>query len=325
MLRGKRDSGLIVPSTMKVYWLDREGNPAPHNAEFRCLSFNGLNPFRGLGVQVDSLPEPKAARVLKRTFLPEKREWVASVKTALAKNLRKVVLARMEILELAEAPDPFALTAALKERASGAYLFCLAEGDTAFLGASPERLFSRSQNILHTEAVAGTVPRGKNPEEDAQLGEALLKSEKALREILPIQAFFQAALPSPLSFSPISLHKTQNVQHLYMRCSASLPKNLSDSEILSRLHPTPALCGTPTDKAFSLISELEPFERGLYGGALGWSTPTASEWIVGIRSCLIKGKRAYLYTGAGIVDGSDPEEEWEELNHKRRLYDGVFV
>jgi menaquinone-specific isochorismate synthase len=262
---------------------------------------------------------------LKRTFLPEKREWVASVKTALAKNLGKVVLARCEILELEREPDPFALTAALKERSSGAYLFCFSEGDTAFLGASPERLFSRSQNTLYTEAVAGTVPRGKTPEEDSRLGEALLKSEKALRELAPVQAFFQKVLPPPLTFSPISLHKTQNVQHLYMRCSASVPDNLPDSELLSRLHPTPALCGTPTDKAFALISELEPFERGLYGGAIGWSTPETSEWIVGIRCCLIKGKRAYLYTGAGIVEGSDPEEEWEELNHKRRLYDGIFL
>ncbi len=49
---------------------------------------------------------------------------------------------------------------------------------------------------------------------------------------------------------------------------------------------------------------------------LGWSTGQASEWIVGIRSCFIQGNRAYLYTGTGIVEGSDPEEEWEELNQK---------
>ncbi|HLI93964.1 MAG TPA: chorismate-binding protein, partial [Puia sp.] len=65
--------------------------------------------------------------------------------------------------------------------------------------------------------------------------------------------------------------------------------------------------------------------RGLYGGAIGWSTQDASEWVVGIRSCFIQGKTATLFSGTGIVQGSDPISEWDELDQKLKLYDGIFV
>lgn len=316
---------------MIVYWSDRDGREAPPHAKFECRPFfpGAPFPFQQNSELLVTLPEPHSVKVLKRTFLPGKDDWIKAVKQALSKKMTKVVLARCQMLELAESPDPFALTAALKRKAHGAYIFCFNEGDTAFFGASPERLFSRSGQILHSEAMAGTRPRGRSEEEDMKLGNELLNSAKDLRELTPVRTFLQSALTSickePLSFSPLTLHKTQNVQHLYMQCKANLKEEYTDQDILALLHPTPALCGTPTREAFDLIRKLEPFERGLYGGALGWSTGQTSEWVVGIRSCFIQKNRAYLYTGTGIVEGSDPEEEWEELNQKSRLYDEIFV
>ncbi len=264
-----------------------------------------------------------------RRFLPDRKQWIEAVERALARKLEKIVLARCQILELEEEPDPFALIAALKSKAQGAYLFCFSEGNTAFLGASPERLFFREGETFYSEAMAGTRPRGKTESEDAANSRELLNSAKDLRELSPVKNFLKTAL-TPLcqsapSFSPIGIYKTQNVQHLYSQCKGKLRIGTSDQEILNRIHPTPALCGTPTDAAFDLIRELEPFERGLYGGALGWSTPESSEWAVGIRSCLVRGTLVYIYTGTGIVEGSDPVEEWEELNQKGKLYDGIFV
>lgn len=258
--------------------------------------------------------------------------WIAGVEKALAlirrSELEKVVLARTCTLELAEAPDPFALTAALKQKAQGAFVFCVQSDTEAFLGATPERLFVRNQRQILSEAIAGTRRRGKTSSEDTKLGKQLLKSEKDLREFSPVQIYLQNALSplcvAPPSFTPISIHQTQNVQHLYSRCSGRLKETVTDEEILLHLHPTPALCGTPKNKAYSVIRELEPFERGLYGGAIGWTTPEASEWIVGIRSCLIRGRTATLFSGTGIVEGSDPEEEWDELNQKLKLYEGIF-
>jgi menaquinone-specific isochorismate synthase len=259
--------------------------------------------------------------------------WIAGVEKALdliqRKELEKVVLARTCTLELATAPDPFAIAAALKQKAQGAFVFCVQSDTEAFLGATPERLFVRNNREILSEAIAGTRRRGKTASEDENLAAQLLASEKDLREFSPVQTYLHNALSplciAPPKFTPISIHQTQNVQHLYSRCSGKLKETATDEEILLNLHPTPALCGTPKNKAYSVIHELEPFERGLYGGAIGWTTPEASEWIVGIRSCFIQGKTATLFSGTGIVEGSDPEEEWDELNQKLKLYEGVFI
>jgi menaquinone-specific isochorismate synthase len=278
------------------------------------------------------LPAPVAIKVLKKQYLPTREEWIQNVEKALEKierkELQKVVLARSCTLELAATPDPFALTAALQRKAEGAFVFCLQSENEAFFGATPELLFSRKGQDITSEAVAGTRPRGRNVEEEAHLQKELLASAKDLREFSPIPLYLQTTLSplclSPLVFSPLSIHTTQNVQHLYSKCSGKLKANVTDDEIIQQLHPTPALCGSPKEKAASLIAELEPFSRGLYGGILGWSTPNASEWIVGIRSCLLQGNKAILYSGTGIVEGSDPEKEWDELNQKLNLYDGIL-
>jgi len=316
---------------MKIYWSDRQGKAPPPNAEFFCRCFlpDAPAPFQGKAAWIDSLPRPSSVKVLRRSYLPDREEWVKSVQRILARKIEKTVLARCQILDLAERPDPFSLAASLQSLAEGAYVFCVSDGEAAFLGATPERLFFREGNRLLSEAMAGTRLRGRNPQEDETLGRELLGSAKDLRELTPVQTFLKTAL-APLCeeevhFDPISLHKTQNVQHLYAPCTAKLQRGVSDQEILDRIHPTPALCGSPVQEAFDLIQELEPFERGLYGGALGWDAQDSSEWIVGIRSCFIRGKQAYLYTGTGIVEGSNPEEEWEELNHKGRLYDRIFL
>ena len=278
------------------------------------------------------LPPPAKAKVIKRTFLPTREEWIQNVEKALdlihRKLLQKVVLARACILELETAPDPFAVTAALKEKSQGAFVYCLQSDTESFLGATPERLFMRHGQNIVSEAIAGTRRRGKTVWEDEKLQKQLLCSSKDLREFSHIPAYLQDTLSplctAPLNFSPISIHQTKNVQHLYSRSYGKLKEHITDNEILEHLHPTPALCGLPKQKALSTIHELEPFNRGLYGGAIGWTTEHNSEWIVGIRSCLLKEKVATLFSGTGIVEGSNPEHEWDELNQKLRLYDGIL-
>lgn len=316
---------------MKIYWSDREGKPAPQGSTFHFYPFaRGQN--TSTTAQQTHLPPPTRAKILKKTFSPSRTEWIAAVEKALhliqQGHLQKIVLARTCTLELDHAPDPFALAAALKEKAEGAFVFCLQTHNSAFLGASPERLFLRKGRKIFSEALAGTRRRGQTPEEDLLLGKDLLSNEKDLREIEPVQVYLQNVL-SPFcenlpTLSPLILHKTQNVQHLYSQCIGTLKPNVKDAQIIAPLHPTPALCGTPKPIALQLIQELEPFQRGLYGGILGWSTENTSEWIVGIRSCLLEGNKATLFSGTGIVEGSNPAEEWDELNQKLRLYDGIL-
>jgi len=317
---------------MKIYWADRENRKAPSAATFQCRSFfpHQSIDFRGYCESIETLPPPvKHLKVKSRYELPHKEQWIQNVEKALSQKLEKIVLARCQVLELEEAPNPFAITAALKTKAQGAFLFCIQKEDQAFLGASPERLFARKGTQLITEAMAGTRPRGKNAQEDSLLQKELLSNEKDLREIVPVQTFLKNRL-SPLCsiapvFTPLKIHQTHNVQHLYSQGLAHLKESISDEEILRAIHPTPALCGAPQEQAFEWIQKLEPFQRGLYGGVIGWSHGIESEWIVAIRSCYIQGKTVQLFSGAGIVQGSDPAQEWEELNHKLKLFDEIFV
>ncbi|MEM1044415.1 MAG: chorismate-binding protein, partial [Bacteroidota bacterium] len=110
-------------------------------------------------------------------------------------------------------------------------------------------------------------------------------------------------------------------RHLRTGIRATLRPEAGVLDVLRRLHPTPAVGGTPTAKALDAIDRLEPFDRGLYAGVLGWigrdaDGTEAADLAVGIRSGLVEGRRLSLYSGAGIVPGSDSEAEWAEIEHK---------
>lgn len=309
---------------MHVFW----SKPFPPNARFSTHPLLLFSPPQKFISQISSF-HPISIR--NRHFLPDKKNWISMVEKALEQidkgHLEKVVLARTAVYECVDPPDPFSLAAQLPS--FGATTFCFSQGDRAFLGATPELLFSRQNNRIETAAMAGTRKRGKTLHTDQKLEKELLSSSKDLHEWSFIPRHFQNTLAplctEPLSFSPICVYKTPTVQHLYSRCRAILKTPLSDAELLHRLHPTPALCGTPTAAARELLCELEPFDRGLYGGAIGWSTPEASEYHVAIRCCFIEKTTIHLYTAAGIVAGSNPHAEWEELNQKLRLFEGLFV
>ncbi|KAL6583939.1 hypothetical protein OROMI_003228 [Orobanche minor] len=114
-----------------------------------------------------------------------------------------------------------------------------------------------------------------------------------------------------------ALRKLPRVQHLYAKLTGTLQKEDDEFKILSSLHPTPAVCGLPTEDARVLISETEMFDRGMYAGPVGWFGGAESEFAVGIRSALVeKGVGALLYAGTGIVQGSISTLEWQELELK---------
>lgn len=313
---------------MKIYWENREGIKPPKNATFHFKSFDSKTSI-STNAQFIDLPPPQTANVIKKTYLPSYSDWEKSIEKALEKKIPKVVLARSTLLELDTSPDPFAITAALKKKAKNSFIFCIQFDDFSFLGATPERLFKKEENSLLTEAMAGTRKRGKTALEDHLLEKELLNSSKDSSEISPVKHYLSEKLSplciSPPQFDPFSIYKTSNVQHLYTPCRGRLKENISDDQILNAIHPTPALCGTPKDEAFSFIEEVEPFNRGFYGGALGWSFEEESEWIVAIRSCILQKNQAILYSGTGIVSGSSPQEEWDELNQKIKLFDDIFL
>ena len=110
--------------------------------------------------------------------------------------------------------------------------------------------------------------------------------------------------------------KLARVQHILKRFRFSLKKSVSDFELINALHPTAAVGGYPKENIKNEIHALEQFDRGWYAAPVGWIGKDASEFAVAIRSGLIDKDTLYLYSGAGIIDGSVSESEWDEIENK---------
>lgn len=235
---------------------------------------------------------------------------------------QKIVLARALDLKADQAFHPLEILNTLRERYEDCYAFSIANGKgQSFIGASPERLVSVKRGRVNVDVLAGTAPRGKTASEDARLGAALLASEKDLREHQIVhESVCRRLRDLGLSVSGEcrpSLKKLQNVQHLFVDVDAQLEEGIHLLDLVATLHPTPAVGGTPREKAVPNIREHECFDRGLYAGPIGWlNAQGEGEFLVAIRSALIDGEQARLFAGVGIVEGSVPEREHLETNLK---------
>lgn len=239
-----------------------------------------------------------------------------------AGEFQKIVIARAIDLTADQPLHPLRVLNGLRQRFPDCYAFSAATGrGPSFIGASPERLVRVSQNVFETEALAGSARRGLGASEDAALAAALQQNEKDLREHrLVVDSIVRrlAPLGMKLEFDerPV-IRRLANVQHLATPIRATLPDGVRLLDVLARLHPTPAVGGTPRESAVKAIRELEDFPRGLYAGALGWlNSRGGGEFFVGIRSALIEGVGARVYAGAGIVAGSEPDREYAETELK---------
>ncbi len=254
---------------------------------------------------------------------------VASALQAITDNhLSKIVLAHSLDVIAVEPFDFIHSLNNLRQKHPDCYIFSTSnkQGDT-FIGASPERLISIQNQQLTTDALAGSAPRGKTPQEDTILAKQLLHSEKEKREHQAVREFLIQRLEK-LGLQPqqssLQLLQLANIQHLWTPITAQLTKLIDPLEIVAQLHPTPAVAGVPTKTACEQIRLYENFDRGLYAAPLGWVDGEGnSEFIVGIRSALIKyysceqgNYRARLYAGAGIVAGSNPGKELAEVELK---------
>jgi menaquinone-specific isochorismate synthase len=272
------------------------------------------------GEMAASLPQ-----VIQREDRPDRAGWTAMLGRAAEAfdrgELRKVVLARETCFTAPEPFDPVGVLRALARQTENAFLFCFHPSPgRAFLGASPERLLLRRDARLYSEAIAGTRPRAADPETDAALGRALLDSAKDLREhALVVEAlrghFARLCSETRVDDAP-SLLNLRHCRHLATRFEGLLRGGVTDADILATLHPTPAVGGTPTDRALAFIAREEPFDRGTYAGPVGWVSASGAEFCVGIRSGQVRGNELAVYNGAGIVPGSDPDEEWNEIETK---------
>lgn len=244
-----------------------------------------------------------------------------ALKLIAQRKLSKVVLAHV-LDVMAEKPfDSVTALKNLRDRHPDCYVFSRKnwQGDS-FIGASPERLLAIRNNQLITDALAGSAPRGNTREQDQIFANDLVGSEKERREHQAVANFLAEQL-TDLNLQPHvaerTLLKLSNIQHLWTPITANLPSNIHPLEIVAKLHPTPAVAGVPRAIACEHIQQAEPFDRSLYAAPIGWlDSQGNSEFIVAIRSALIRGKHARLYGGAGIVAGSKPEKEFAEVQLK---------
>ena len=268
---------------------------------------------------------PKFKDFLAREDFPDTKGWKDMIHSVLGsirnQSVNKVVLARKVILKFIEDLNIIALLNKLKHINPYATHFCFQiNKNLAFLGSSPELLYQRNNGTIYSEAIAGTRPRGKNEFEDCVLERELLDSDKERREhafvIESIKESLNTLCKEVVASKEISVIKLRRLQHLYSKFHGQLKDKISDSEILSTLHPTPAVGGVPGKEALEQIQSMEPFHRGWYAAPVGWIGYNSAEFAVAIRSGLVNGNSLALYSGGGIVEGSDVNSEWQEIENK---------
>lgn len=239
--------------------------------------------------------------------------------------LRKVVLART--LDLAsEGPiEVPCLLERLARRNTHGYTFALnltATGQGTLVGASPELLLSRRGLQVRSNPLAGSAARVQDPLEDARRSQALLLSAKDLHEHqLVADAVAQGLRPYCKTLdapAAPSLVHTETMWHLSSDIRGELASpDASALHLACRLHPTPAVCGYPSDRAFALIRQIEPFNRGFYSGMVGWCDAEGNgEWVVTLRCALVQGQHMRVFAGAGVVAESQPASELAETSAK---------
>lgn len=262
---------------------------------------------------------------LQRIDMPNFSSWCDTVEKSLHSfektSLEKVVLARASYLTFSAKLFPFHLLTELKAFSLNATLFAYApSAEGAIVGVSPEIFFQRDQDKIITEAVAGTCKKGFDSKENQQLIDHLQSSSKDHEEFSYVSEFIKDKMQDLCHKVMVkknkSVKETATLFHLFESFQGLLKKGVTDIQIMKKLHPTPAMGGKPQVLAMEFLDQSEPFVRGQYAAPIGWMSPFNTELVVAIRSAFIRKNCMTVFAGAGIVKGSNPAKEWEELELK---------
>lgn len=273
-------------------------------------------------------------RIKSISLFPNSQEWQKLFRAYIQPSgktvYQKIVLAQNTRIELSSKVNPLAVFRKLTQQARGSFHYYFQPRENcAFLGASPERLFKRQGADIESEALAGTRPRGKTADEDAHFEKILRDSSKdALEQGIVVEAIkgaFQKLCVSWQSDSEPSVAKASSGHHLITSFRGRLKDAIDDAQILTALHPTPAVGGIPRIQALKAIAKLEPFARGWYAGPIGYIGYDSVDFAVALRCALIQGSCVNLYAGAGIVEGSTADEEWREIEQKKSIFLNLFT
>lgn len=272
--------------------------------------------------------QPRALPVLKhQKNIPEEQGFKRAVEQAIISfrggEVRKAVLSVQRELVFASDVDVPTMQSKLHAQNPTGYHFCVPMSDGGTLvGVSPELLIQKEGSQLVSNPLAGSARRMPDHQAD-QLNAHWLKGSKkdhyehrlVIEDITARLEQFCRRLDVPATPSLIS---TAALWHLSTRIEGELhDPTITALQLACRLHPTPAVCGFPTERARHLIRAIEPYERGLFTGMVGWCDADGNgEWVVTIRCGTVHRNTVRLFAGAGIVEASCPDTEWTEVQTK---------
>jgi len=225
--------------------------------------------------------------------------------------------------------SPLALYRALRSLNPSPYMYFYDFGDMQIVGSSPEILVRQekraAEKIVTIRPLAGTRPRGANPEEDERLAKELLADPKEIAEHVMLIDLARndvgriAKTGSVKVTDSMSIEKYSHVQHIVSSVEGDLLDNMSNMDVLRATFPAGTLSGAPKIRAMEIIDEMEIVKRGVYGGAVGYLSFSGDmDVAIAIRTGVIRDGMLHSQAGAGVVADSDPTAEWKETEAKAR-------
>jgi anthranilate synthase component 1 len=219
--------------------------------------------------------------------------------------------------------DEFLMYKALRKLNPSPYMFYLDFDETKIIGSSPEMLVRLDRRVLTTRPLAGTRPRGKNPEEDEKLKMHLLLDEKERAEHIMLVDLHRNDMGRVSKYGSVKvdelmgIEKYSHVQHIVSNVTSELCEDMDCFDALRSCFPAGTVSGAPKIRAMEIIEELEKQRRGPYAGVVGYFDFSGNmDFAITIRTIFTKGEIAYVQAGAGIVSDSMAENEFQETENK---------
>jgi menaquinone-specific isochorismate synthase len=246
-----------------------------------------------------------------------------------AGDFGKVVLSRRAHLEFSETVNAADLFRQLLTVDEESFIFAVqSPTGRCFMGRSPERLLAWQKRRFQLDAIAGTRRRSLSASGDQAFSDDMQQSPKEQNE----HHLVRRAITDLLEAEGVSFHaveeqgiiRLKHVQHMRTRLHGEMPAGRRPAELLPLLHPTPAVGGFPRHPALEFMLAEEGYDRGWFAGGIGVFHGDQGDVAIGIRSALLDGQSLWIYAGAGIVPGSDPDAEWQEIEAKMQNFLGLL-
>lgn len=264
------------------------------------------------------------------TYRTAKDEFLSAIHTSkdhiVAGDVFQVVISQR--FDVANTADPIDVYRVLRSLNPSPYMYLLSlprdgDSDFAVVGSSPEALVKVLSGRVYTHPIAGSRPRGATPEEDLQLEVELLSDDKERSEHLMLVDLARNDLlrvcdPGSVDVTEfMRVERFSHIMHIVSSVEGNVRPGASPVDVFRATFPAGTLSGAPKPRALEIIDELEPAARGIYGGVVGYFSPSGdADLAIAIRTVTLVDGMAHVQAGAGLVADSHPESEYRETEHK---------